>query len=53
MDSITSDGLKFQTPVFPLRDILPKNTDHYFRYNGSLTTPDCNEVVIWSIFKVN
>ncbi|KAK9702790.1 Eukaryotic-type carbonic anhydrase [Popillia japonica] len=47
-----------QTPNVPTklernlqaRSFIPRVTGDYYRYMGSLTTPTCNEGVIWTVF---
>lgn len=34
-----------------IADVLPSNMESYYLYNGSLTTPQCNETVRWVVFK--
>ena len=51
IDKIIKSGKSAKMTAFPLVDLLPRNTDSFYRYNGSLTTPGCDEVVVWSVLR--
>ncbi|RXG71828.1 Carbonic anhydrase 2 [Armadillidium vulgare] len=52
LENIKIAGRVSDVPAnYPLSAFLPNDKDNFFRYEGSLTTPTCNEVVIWTMFR--
>lgn len=43
-------GSTVNIPALKLSDLLPTNTAKFYRYPGSLTTPHCDESVMWTVF---
>lgn len=49
-EHIKTAGTTRTIQAVPLSYLLPE-TSQFYRYQGSLTTPPCNEAVVWTIFK--
>lgn len=50
MKSVKSNNDLREMDNFNVLYFLPRDTAGYFRYDGSLTTPGCNEGILWTVF---
>jgi len=47
--NIRNYGSEYNIQSLKLDDLLPTSVQNYFTYSGSLTTPNCDEVVTWLV----
>lgn len=48
--NVTPTGQSMNVSSIDVRSMLPENLNHFFRYQGSLTTPPCYESILWTVF---
>lgn len=48
--SLILTGQTMNISNIDVRSMLPENLNHFFRYQGSLTTPPCYESILWTVF---
>nr|XP_020473710.1 carbonic anhydrase 6 isoform X2 [Monopterus albus] len=50
LDKIKYADQSMNISFIDVRSMLPENLNHFFRYEGSLTTPPCYESILWTVF---
>uniref|UniRef100_A0AC34QN35 Carbonic anhydrase n=1 Tax=Panagrolaimus sp. JU765 TaxID=591449 RepID=A0AC34QN35_9BILA len=50
LPNVVTFNSSIEIASFSPNDFFPQNTDAFYRYSGSLTTPGCNENVVWTVF---
>ncbi|XP_073429500.1 carbonic anhydrase 4 [Dendrobates tinctorius] len=50
LSKISYEGNSTTVSKVKLQDLIPKDLKVFYRYEGSLTTPECDETVTWTVF---